>query len=79
MAEKLADVAPLAIVIDDGTLRAALLLDKPTTAPPEGAAADKDTVQVDEAPAARLVGEQESELSDVGTTSVTFAVRELPL
>jgi len=79
VAVKLIDLDPLGTVIDDGTLSALLLLDRPTMAPPEGADDDSTTVQVDELPAVRLVGEHESDVMEVTGATVMVAVCELPL
>src|SRR5262249_54050708 len=61
-----------------GTVRLALSSDADTTVLLE-AALDRVTVQVDEAPEARVEGEQASEVSDAGTLRAIVAVRETPL
>jgi len=50
-------VEPAATVTDDGTVSELLLLEIPITAPPVGASWDNDTVQFDDAPEVREVGE----------------------
>ena len=68
---------PAATVAEAGTARAATLLESDTAAPPEPAATDNVAVQVDLAPAARLVGAQDNELKTTGATSESEAVWEL--
>jgi hypothetical protein len=57
VAVKLAVVAPDGTVTEDGTLRAELLSETATEAPPVGAARERLTVQVDVAPEPIDVGE----------------------
>lgn len=57
VALKVADVAPAATVTDAGTVTAELLLDKATADPPDGAAPESVTVQVELPPDDRLAGE----------------------
>lgn len=72
-------VAPGATVADAGTLNPELLLESETTAPPDGAAVDKVMVQVDVAPAVRLVNPQVTELSVAAPVSDIVAVFEAVL
>jgi len=58
VAEKVAEVAPAATVTDAGTVNAALLSDRVTTAPPDGAAPLRLTVQVDVPEPEMLLGLQ---------------------
>jgi hypothetical protein len=72
---------PAAMVTLAGTDAAALLLDSATVNPPEGAAAVRPTMPVDDDPPTTLVGFTETPLSDAGaggefTVSVTD--RETP-
>jgi len=78
-AVKLAEVAPVGTMTDEGTLRAPTLLDRDTAAPPAAAAFDRLTVQVEEPPDARLPGAQLNALTTVVATRETEAVWELPL
>jgi hypothetical protein len=55
-AAKFADEAPAGMAIDTGAPTAALLLERLTTVPLEGAAPDNVTVQVLEAPPVTLMG-----------------------
>ena len=64
-AAKVAVVVPAATGTEAGRLRTVLLLDKPTTVPPEGAVCERVTVHVDVAPAARLDGEHTKEVMAV--------------
>jgi hypothetical protein len=57
VAWKVALVAPAAIVTDVGTVKEVLFSERLTSVPPLGAPSDRFTVQVDDAPAARVVGE----------------------
>jgi hypothetical protein len=59
---KFADVAPAATVTDAGTVAAELLLESETVTPPDGAAALRVTVPVDDAPPVTLAGLSDSEL-----------------
>ncbi len=72
---------PEATVTDAGTVKAELLSDRVTAVPPEGALADKVTVQVLAPLEAIVVGlhdREESEI-DAGAVMVREAVLELPL
>ena len=60
MAVKPAEVPPAATVTDAGTVRFVLLEESATAAPPEGAAALRDTVQ-DNVPAGALDGQLRAE------------------
>jgi len=53
---KVAEVAPAAMVIDEGTVTAVLLSERPTTAPPAGAAPVSATVQVLDTPPITVAG-----------------------
>lgn len=66
-------------VIEDGAVRAGLVLASVTTAPPEGAGWDRMTVQAPAAFGPRIVGLHDSEetRTDVARVMVVFA--ELPL
>jgi len=79
VAVKVALEEPAATVTEAGTVRAATLLESDTAAPPDAAAADNATVQVEVAPVARLAGTQDSELKTTGANSETEAVWETPL
>jgi hypothetical protein len=79
VAVKFADVAPDGTATDVGTVNAAALLESATVTPPEPAACDSVTVQVEVAPEARLAGAQETELTTIGTASNTENVCVLPL
>ena len=62
-----------------GTVTAPLLLDRPTLAPPPGAAPDSVTVQVLLAPPTTVVGAQLSdEIVTAGGFTVRDAVEEVP-
>ena len=61
--EKTALIAPADTMTLDGALTIALLLLRPTTAPPVGAALVSVTVQAEDPPMETVVGEQESELN----------------
>ncbi len=70
-------VAPAATLTEAGTVSAPLLLESATAAPPEGAAAERVTVQDDDAPDAMLEGEHWTELSEGsagGAVAVGIAV-----
>ena len=62
-AAKVAAVAPAATVTEPGTATDALLEDRATATPPEAAAPLRATVQVLDAPDARLVGLHASDVS----------------
>ena len=79
VAVKAADVAPEATVTEDGTVKAAALLDSVTVAPPDPAACDSVTVQADVPLEFRLVGLHDTRLIVVGAESSMDAVCELPL
>ena len=74
-----AEVAAAATVTDAGTVRAELVFDKATPAPPLGAAWVKVTVQVLEELDPRLVGLHASEETSTDATRLTLAVAELLL
>ncbi len=72
-------VAPLATVAEAGTVRAALLLsESATSAPPDAAACDKVTVQVEVPPDATVAGAHCTPLTVVPGVTVTDAVDEPP-
>jgi hypothetical protein len=56
VAANVAEVAPVAMVIDGGTVTAVLLSERLTTAPPVGAAPVSTTVQVLETPPITVPG-----------------------
>jgi hypothetical protein len=60
-AVKPAFAAPAAIVTEAGTVRAELLAETAIGIPPAGAGAEMATVQLEDAPAANVVGLQTSE------------------
>jgi hypothetical protein len=77
-----ADASPDATLTEAGTLSSALLLESAIVTPPEPAACESVTVQLEVHPELRLVGLQDSEVRDavdVGARSEIDAVRELPL
>ena len=78
VAEKVAEVAPAATVTEAGTVSAALLSDKETTAPPVGAALLRVTVQVEEALEVSEVGLQERLVGTVFVTRLREKVTEEP-
>jgi hypothetical protein len=79
VAAKLAVVEPLATVTDPGTASVAVLLESVTTTPPDPAAFESVTTQLETPPEARLVGVQASESSVAGADSkVKDCVCELP-
>ena len=69
VAVKVALEEPAATVTEAGTVRAARLLESDTAAPPEPAAADNVTVQVEVAPVAKLAGAQDNELKTRSPTA----------
>jgi hypothetical protein len=80
VAEKVAEVAPAATVTEAGTVNAALLSDKETTAPPDGAAPVRLTVQVDVPEPVMLLGLQLSPDRDVvvgGIVTVPVVPRDV--
>ena len=70
---------PAPTVTEAGTVRAATLLESDIAAPPEPAAADNVTVQVEVAPAARLAGAQDNELRTTGANSESESRLGTPL
>ena len=79
VALKVAEDADAATVTDAGTVRAELLLESVTTAPPAGAGCERVTVQVLEAFGPRLAGLQAREETSTGATRLTVVFAELPL
>jgi hypothetical protein len=76
---KVAEVAPAATVTEAGTVRAELVLDKVTTAPPGGAGWVRVTVQVLEETGPRLMELQANEETSTGATRLMVALAELLL
>ena len=76
---KVAAVAPAATLTEVGVVRTALLSERATLAPPEGAALVKVTEQVLEALGPRLPGVQDREETRAGATRLTLALAELAL
>ena len=75
VAVKFAAIAPAATVTDAGTVRAALLEERPTEAPPVSAAEDSVTVQEEAAPDVTELGEHDRpETAGAGGVTVTVAV-----
>ena len=74
VAVKVAVVAPAATVTEAGTVNNALLLDSGTATPPDGAAPDKVTVQVELPALPRLDWLHPSELSTTGAVRDKVAV-----
>ena len=75
VAVKFAMVAPALTVTDAGTVRAALLEESPTEAPPARAADVSVTVQEEVAPDTAELGEQDKpETAGAGGVTVTVAV-----
>lgn len=68
---KFAVVAPAATVTDDGTVNAALFEERPTEAPPVGAARDIVTVQEEVPPDPTEFGVQDKPEADGGVTVIT--------
>ena len=66
-------------VTEVGTAKAVLVLTRVTTAPPEGAFADRVTVQEAVSPVERLVGEQVRPVNVTSGDSERIAVWEIPL
>ena len=79
VALKVAVVAPAATVTEAGTVSRALLLERPTAAPPVSAALASVTVQVPAAPEFRLVGLHASEETVTGAARLSTADLETPL
>ena len=81
VALKLAEVAAAPTVTDAGIVRVELVSDRVTTAPADGAALVRVTVQVLEELGPMLVGLQASEETETGTgaTRLTVVLAELPL
>lgn len=73
---KVLDADPAATVTDAGTVSIALLLDRETVNPPEGAPVDSVTVHVDELLLPSVEGVQLIELRTTGTVNEMFAVWE---
>jgi hypothetical protein len=69
VAKKVDVVEPLDTVTDAGMASAPTLLDSATAAPPDPAAFDSVTIQVDAAPELRLVGEQANDIRAGGADS----------
>jgi hypothetical protein len=78
VAEKAAEVAPAATVTEAGTVSAALLSERVTTAPPMGAGLLRATVQVLEEPEVREEGEQLRPVRRVGASRVREKLAEPP-
>ncbi|MGD0669125.1 MAG: hypothetical protein ABSB23_16325 [Bryobacteraceae bacterium] len=78
-AVKVADIAPDATLTEDGTLSAVVLLESVTVTPPAPAACDSVTVQVVTHPEFRLVGLQDTKLTEVAANSDIEADCEPPL
>ena len=76
---KVADLAPAATVTEAGTVRAELVLDKVTIAPPVGAGWVRVTVQVLEEMGPRLMELQASEETSTGAARLIVAWAELLL
>ena len=74
----MADVDAATTVTEAGTVKAVLLLDSVTIAPPAGAALLRVTVQMAEELGRRLAGLQASEETTVDAVRLTVAVAELP-
>ena len=79
VALKVAEVAPAAMMTDAGTVRADLLLDTITVAPPVGAGAERVTVQLLDELGPRLVGLHASDETPPEGTRLTPVVAELLL
>ena len=79
VALKVADVAAAATVTDAGTVSFALELERPTLAPPVGAACVRLIVQVLEEFALRLLGLQDNADSETGAARLTLVFAELLL
>jgi hypothetical protein len=74
VAVKVPVVAPAATVTEAGAVKSPLLLETETEAPPDGAAADRVTVQVDVPPVPRLDSVQPRELRTTGAVRLKFTV-----
>jgi len=80
VAVNVAVVPSAATVTEAGTLKSELLLSSRTVAPPDAAAADSVTVQLEVAPAPRLTGEQPNELMmPAASSEIVVVCCELPL
>ena len=79
VALKVAEVAAAATVTDAGTVRIALELERPTLAPPVGAAWVRLMVQVLEELAPMLAGLHVRDETSTGATKLTVALAELLL
>jgi hypothetical protein len=73
----LEELAPT--VTEAGMRNAAVLVESDTAAPPEPAVFDNFTVQVDVAPAPRLLGPHDNEFKTTDVTSKSEAFLETPL
>jgi len=80
-AANVAEAAPAAMVIDDGTVTAVLLSERLATAPPVGAAPDSATVQVLDTPPITDPGahKMEESITAEGAATVNVAVCDEPL
>jgi hypothetical protein len=78
-AVNVADAAPDATLTDDGTDSAAVLLERATVTPPDPAGCDSVTVQFAIQPEFRLVGLQDTELTEAAASSDIDAICEPPL
>ena len=75
LAENVAELAPAATVADAGTPKLARLLVRAMAAPPEGAAADRETVHVADAAPVIVVGVHDKALNcGAGGWTVTVVV-----
>jgi hypothetical protein len=79
VAVKLAEVAPEDTVTVAGTVKAAVLLDRLTVAPPVRAALDRVTEQVEVPAEIRLEGEQDTAVTVGLAIKAIEVVAELPL
>lgn len=76
---KLAEADPAGTVMDTGSVIMSLVVDNPTTTPPEGAALASATVQALELPPITVEGEQRIERSVIeGVVTDNDAVCETP-
>lgn len=72
-------VAPAPTVIDAGTVRAPLLLDKEIAAPPVGAPAERVTVQLEDWPLVRVAGVHANDVMTMGAVRVSVVDLLVPL